>query len=174
MHTTHNNCWDAKNRYGLPDEVDFDYMAIAHIIEQQNQELAPESPLPPKDDNKKEAADPPTSQVVAPPKEKEGETKEKKVPQQQPAPSEQPSTLTGQLSSRIPKALRDLMEANGVDEWDIQNVVAAKGYFPPDVPIEKYDETKPGFIAGVLVGAWPQVYMVIKEMKEKDAIVFNQ
>lgn len=171
MHTTHHNCWDAKNRYGLPDEVDFDYAAIAHIIEPQKQEVPPKCPppvLPPAKADKKVEPDPPRPPVAVPSEKREEVSKEKEA-----APPELPPALTGQLSSRIPKALRDLMEANGVDEWDIQNVVAAKGYFPPDVPIEKYDETKPGFIAGVLVGAWPQVYAVIKEMKEKDAIVFN-
>ncbi len=33
MHTTHHSCWDAKNRYGLPDEVPFEYDSIRHIIE---------------------------------------------------------------------------------------------------------------------------------------------
>ena len=33
MYTSHNPCWDAKNRYGLPDEVPFSYESIRHIIE---------------------------------------------------------------------------------------------------------------------------------------------
>ena len=33
MYTSHHPCWDAKNRYGLPEEVAFDYQSIAHIIE---------------------------------------------------------------------------------------------------------------------------------------------
>lgn len=70
----------------------------------------------------------------------------------------------------IPKALRDLMEANHVDEWDIQNVVAARGYYPADVKIKDYDKD---FIDGCLVGAWQQVYGMIREMKEKQEIPFN-
>ena len=34
MYTSHHPCWDAKNRYGLPDETDFDYGVIQNIIEQ--------------------------------------------------------------------------------------------------------------------------------------------
>lgn len=71
---------------------------------------------------------------------------------------------------RIPKALRDLMQANGVDDWDIQNVVAARGYFPSDVEVWDYPTD---FIDGVLIGAWPQVLAMIKEMKEKEEIPFN-
>ena len=74
------------------------------------------------------------------------------------------------VDERIPKALRDLMIANGVDEWDIQNVVAARGYFPADMVVADYPAD---FVSGVLVGAWPQVYAMIKEMKEKDSLVFN-
>lgn len=33
MYATHHPCWDAKNRFGLPDKMDFTYDAIRHIIE---------------------------------------------------------------------------------------------------------------------------------------------
>ena len=33
MYTTHNPCWDAKNRYGLDDCLDFDYEEIRKVIE---------------------------------------------------------------------------------------------------------------------------------------------
>ena len=32
MYTSHHPCWDAKNRYGLPEECEFDYSVIAGII----------------------------------------------------------------------------------------------------------------------------------------------
>lgn len=72
--------------------------------------------------------------------------------------------------SRIPKALRDLMIANKVTEWDIQDVVQAKGYFPSNMNIWDYD---PDFIDGCLVGAWDEVYSAVKEMWEKEEIPFN-
>lgn len=34
MYTTHHPAWDAKNRYGLDDCIDFDYSAIKNIIEE--------------------------------------------------------------------------------------------------------------------------------------------
>ena len=34
MYTSHHPCWDAKNRHGLPPEIDMSYQAIAHIFEQ--------------------------------------------------------------------------------------------------------------------------------------------
>lgn len=33
MYTTHHACWDAKNRYGLPEEIPMDYEQIRHIFE---------------------------------------------------------------------------------------------------------------------------------------------
>ena len=62
------------------------------------------------------------------------------------------------------------MIANQIDEWDIQNVVAARGYFPSDMPVRDYPAD---FIAGVLIGAWDQVFSMIKDMKEQERIPFN-
>lgn len=39
MYTCHHPCWDAKNRYNLPDECELDYGVIAGIIEQTTQML---------------------------------------------------------------------------------------------------------------------------------------
>jgi len=36
MYTTHHPCWDAKNRHDLPDELPFEYAAIAHCIPVKN------------------------------------------------------------------------------------------------------------------------------------------
>lgn len=38
MYTTHNPCWDAKNRYGLDDCIAFDYEAIKAVIEDKKVE----------------------------------------------------------------------------------------------------------------------------------------
>ena len=51
-----------------------------------------------------------------------------------------------------------------------EKVVAARGYYPADVKIKDYDKD---FIDGCLIGAWQQVYGMIKEMKEKEVIPFN-
>ncbi len=33
MFTTHHPCWDAKNRFNLPEELSFDYKEISHLFE---------------------------------------------------------------------------------------------------------------------------------------------
>lgn len=172
MYTVHHPCWDAKNRYGLPEEMPFDYTGIAHIIEQSqmiqdatritnsNVQKTPadkpkEAQAPIIDINKQNAmeADMDTMEGQSATQE---ESKEKLFMDSNP--------------DNIPQALKDLMQANNVSEWDIQNVVSVKGYYPSDVPIEKYDT---GFIQGVLVGAWTQVYKMIEEAKKNMEVPFN-
>ena len=168
MYTTHHSCWDAKNRYGLPDEVPFEYDAIRHIVEEST------GPATPAKEERKAA--PSTSQTR---QEESGSTVSKSIQEppkeEKTAPpvdtkSEPMNPPDVKVDEKIPKALRDLMMHNQVDEWDIQNVVAARGYFPADMAVADYP---PDFISGVLVGAWDQVYPMIKEMKEKDSLVFN-
>lgn len=64
---------------------------------------------------------------------------------------------------QIPQALLDLMQANDVTEQEIRQAVADRGYYPVHTPIDKYD---PAFIDGVLVGAWPQVFDLIKDFRK--------
>ena len=46
LYTTHHPCWDAKNRFGLPDEVPFEYASIAACIPGTTPAPAPQ-PEPP-------------------------------------------------------------------------------------------------------------------------------
>lgn len=186
MYTTHHPCWDAKNRYGLAEELPFDYGEIAHIIKavgdtpaNRQEAVAIEPPVsesePPAIGEQKEESELPPfmsqetmrEEPAPPPRVPERD----RAPENAGKPDAAPAGgIPSSLPENIPKALRDLMEANGVDEWDIQNVVAARGYYPADTPIQAYD---PDFIEGVLVGAWEKVYRMIREMKETDAIPFN-
>lgn len=174
MYTTHHPCWDAKNRYGLPDEIPFDYVSIAHII--GNRPIEQKQAAPQTD----QKTEPPVSNQTPP--EENVAVEPKGEPLVQPkdnslAPEVQsasvlppPTIQSSTVNEKIPKALRDLMIENHVEEWDIQGVVAAKGYYPSDTPIENYDTS---FINGVLIGAWTQVYDAVLEMRKSEKIPFN-
>ena len=99
--------------------------------------------------------------------------KAKNVPQKTEPPHGQqvPKNSVFHVDERIPKALRDLMEDKLVSEEEIQTVVAGKGYYPQTTPILNYD---PDFISGVLVGAWPQVYEMIRKLREDYEIPFDE
>lgn len=169
MYTAHHPCWDAKNRYGLPEEMPFEYASIAHIIEgtmRPVQEPVQQSIVtPPVKSSPEPAEEAKTASPVVP--DTAGQQIDLPLCQTDEKVTEKPSTI---LDQGIPKALRDLMELNHVDEWDIQGVVAARGYFPADMPIRDYPED---FISGVLVGAWDQVYAMIQEAKKNEEIPFN-
>lgn len=165
MYTSHHACWDAKNRYELPEQVPFSFSSIAHVIESKSTE---QPKTEPKTTYQVEA--PKTSQSMSEPVQQTYTAGEQmNLPLNEPVKQEEQKSFPTQ-DPGIPKALRDLMEANHVDEWDIQNVVAARGYYPADVKIKDYDKD---FIDGCLVGAWQQVYGMIREMKEKQEIPFN-
>ena len=163
MYTSHHACWDAKNRYGLEEQVSFSYSSIAHIIDSKPAEQPKAEPKPEYKVEQPKAIQPePTSSQPI-------QGIQMNLPLEEPVKKEEQKPFPAQ-DPGIPKALRDLMEANHVDEWDIQNVVAARGYYPVDVKIKDYDKE---FIDGCLVGAWQQVYGMIKEAKEKEVIPFN-
>lgn len=165
LYTQHHPAWDAKNRHGLPEEMPFDYAGIAHIFNQaqpqptpqpQPQQTAPEpAPQAPAQEQTPTAEPAPQVQPQA-----------QETPQQ---PSQAPESLTQPAPERqpyqepnlaLPQALRDLMIQNQVTELEVQKAVAQKGYYPENTPVIMYD---PGFIDGVLIGAWDQVFSVIKD-----------
>lgn len=174
MYTCHHPCWDAKNRYNLPDECELDYGVIAGIIEQTTQML------PSGTEQKatvRETPPAPTPDPVLTGTEGNqmdlNDRKTKNVPQKTEPPHGQPVPKNSvfHVDERIPKALRDLMEDKLVSEEEIQTVVAGKGYYPQTTPILNYD---PDFISGVLVGAWPQVYEMIRKLREDYEIPFDE
>jgi hypothetical protein len=166
MYTTHHNCWDAKNRDGLAEELPFDYKEISHCIPGNDINvvttprvvaLGPESVTPP---------------VVAP------------TPAPAPAPLPSQSKVdpeTGEITetkpevvpvieedfSPLPRALADLMRMNSVSIKEVQKAVASRGYYPVNTPIENYDTD---FVNGVLIGAWTQVYKMITDNREDEKL----
>lgn len=154
MYTAHHSCWDAKNRYGLAEELPFEFRQIAHCIpsgstsliktETVKTEPVKTEPTAPVEEKKIEKPVP----TVEPPKQVEPE----------PAKTEVTNDLNG-----VPKALADLMDLNNVSQKDIQKAVADKGYYPADTPISNYDME---FVNGVLIAAWPQVFNLIKELNK--------
>ncbi|WP_342419228.1 ATP-binding protein [Paenibacillus sp. FSL H8-0168] len=160
VYATHHPAWDAKNRQGLPDEFPLDYSHIAHIFNGTVQPVANPAPAP------VPAATPaPAAVQTAPPM---VETTSHQPQQPQPEQTQQPKNESApdsqQLNPNIPRSLRDLMVQHQVTENEIQLVVFQRNYYPVDTPITNYD---PDFVEGVLVGAWPQVYGMIQDIRNK-------
>lgn len=115
MYTLHHPCWDAKNRHGLPEEMDFSYAGIAHIfndVAPVNNAPVPQNPIP-----QPPKAEPVTQPVPQP-------TQIEKVPEHVPLSTLQiQNDKSVNIPEGIPKALADLMRANGVDESEIRQAV---------------------------------------------------
>lgn len=159
MYTSHHPCWDAKNRYNLPEECDLNYEVIRHIIEIPGQK-APQTVAPPKEEK-----------TVVPEFMNVPEDANEEVEFHTETEKKTQVPELFKVPESIPFALRDLMETNLVSEEEIQTVVANKGYFPKDTPIQNYPEA---FINGVLVGAWNQVYQCIMQLRDNYDIPFNK
>jgi hypothetical protein len=154
MYTTHDPCWDAKNRFGLAQELPFDFAQIAHIFGQ----TVPVSNM----------QQPTTSANSAP--------VQQTTPPEPPKPAPvsdtsldigcldefQPIESVG-ITDGIPPALADLMRQNNVSEDEIRLAVSMRGYFPDDMPITAYP---PDFVQGVLIGAWAQVFGMIQDNRK--------
>ncbi|WP_313627460.1 ATP-binding protein [Enterococcus italicus] len=157
IYTSHHPAWDAKNRFGLPDEVDMAYANIASIF---NANLNP-------------VQQPVTHQQAEPPINNWQENSVPNVPQTSteilPEPMKQ-AELAPDFGrdaidySGISQNLVDLMKVNNVIPAEIMLATESKGYYPAGTPIANYDQ---GYVDGVLVAAWPQVFNMIKEIRNQ-------
>ena len=142
MYTAHHACWDAKNRFALPEELPFDYTAIAACIE--GSAPAPQQPQPapaaatwaPGGDVMVEDAAP-------------AETPQQQVARQQDAAKERIEKEL--IAEQVPEKLRALLVANGIDSAMLRHAVHQRGCYPEDTPIANYD---PQFVTGSLVASW--------------------
>ena len=108
MYTSHHPCWDAKNRHGLPAEMEMDFAGIAHLVKK------PVRPVSNPDDAQKKAV----------------------------------------------AQLRTLITESGISEKDLQKVVATKGHYSADTPIDNYSEK---FITGWCLKYFGQIINMVTE-----------
>lgn len=147
MYTTHNPCWDAKNRDHLPNELPFDFEQIKCIIpDAVNLQTKVKNTA----QNEVQAIDKLNSM-------EDHDDFEEIIDNDM---STQKTSKILNSSDPTIQQLYDLMNLNHVTIDELQQVVADKGYYPKETPIENYDKD---FIAGCLVAAWDQVYELIKE-----------
>lgn len=175
LYTTHHPCWDAKNRFGLAEELPLDYGAIAAVIPgaglpapapAERPILVEDEPANPthrqvQPTTPKPSASP--SAATAAPAQTSTAKPTNTAPAPDPAAAEARYRAGLEAALRaagIPDNLRALMVANKVEEADIRKAVAQKGYFPEDMPIRNYPQD---FVDGCLVGAWDAVYEMVKD-----------
>lgn len=149
IHTTHHPAWDAKNRYGLPDELPLDYSAIAHVIPDMNQAATVTQSTPkeePKTDNSGfEVNDNPPSK------------RDQKIVN---------DSINSIPPEYLPKAITDLMSANGVTEDELKGVAAIRGHFPINTDFSVISKESPDYFTGGLVPNWDGVLQIVRSIRD--------
>lgn len=111
LYAAHHACWDAKNRSGLPDEMPFDFDAIAHLF-------APsQAPAQPKPEPKPEPAPAPAPEP----------------------PKPEPKADDAAAWEGIPEVLAALLRRDGVTPFELRAFVAAEGFYPMSAAFTAYD-----------------------------------
>ena len=198
MYTSHHPCWDAKNRFGLPEEAEMDYGVIRHVIEGGGTSAPAPQPVPapvpaPAPDpaptyqmrenqqidmvdyghiqagEKVETTKAPAP-VTAPPADEDPGQKAKSAPEKKERKAEDLVSMFLSDPDKLPKNLKDLMNNDTIGEWEIQQAVYAKGYYPADTLIQDMD---PEFVNGWIIGFWPKVKELIQQIRENQAVPFN-
>jgi GTPase SAR1 family protein len=111
IYTTHHNCWDAKNRFGLDDRIPMEFESISSVI----------------------------GGDIEKPKQKW-------------------------------QILEEKMNADGVDEFDLQNLVGLRGWALSTDEISSYSSELLDF----LLGDWEKVKVKIAEIKGKEEVPFKE
>ena len=146
MYTSHHPCWDAKNRFGLPEECPFDYSVIAPIVEQSAQVPAQPKPNP--------TPKPPVAPIPDP------------VPKQQKQPAVPPTPAPAPSAHQ---ALLDLIQVSGVTEAEVETVVDRKKCLPAGTKLAGYPEE----FVKLLVTQWPGILAEIQRDRQQTAPAFD-
>ena len=157
MYATHTASWDAKNRFGLPDEMPFDFGQIAHLFnkvetvmakpQQTMEDVLNTAPVDLHMDKPAEVTISDTLPAAANAK------KGKKTS----PPPERPESMKHDdpEKDRLLSDVWERMAKNAIlDPMVIQAVCAERGYYDAAVPIRDYDMD---FIEGCLIEAWDTV-----------------
>lgn len=167
LYTAHHPCWDAKNRCGLPEELELSYRAIAPCIEGA---LTPKKSTVQHESSAivgaggEEGKAPAAVEIMPFDDPPSGFSEPAADPIEQKAPPAGDPEL-----SAVPAALRALMDSAGVSLAEVKAAVASRGYWPADTPFDRYD---PGFVQGVLIGAWEQVLAMILSLRAQQQVPF--
>jgi hypothetical protein len=168
MFAAHHPCWDAKNRHGLADESPFDFAQIAkHIPARSEVRIEAKGADPSSAAQVKAISEQVQKAVTAtgtrPDPAVDHEALEREAIDNPAVTAPQPTgtRIPFDFPQGFPVKLMELMQSAGVTSQQIQQVVAKRGYYPVETPIDRYDEA---FIDGVLVAAWPKVLDMIKAL----------
>ena len=196
MYMTHHACWDAKNRFGWPEEAEFDYSVVRGVIEGGTS--APVQTTAPIAQPVQTTAQTPSAEArqenpsaLARAVERAAATPAQPTPQQTPneaaeGPQEAAQGGAGNASAKaadagqaagvadaqyagLPDALVRMMQEAGVTPNEVRYVIAQKGIYPANTPwavICGNEQFMQGWLMHPQV--WPKVVEMAKQIREDD------
>lgn len=189
MYTTHMPCWDAKNRFGLPEEMEFDYEGIRAVIEGATSSVALRAPASPEGEARNDgdgAEGRPLTKGSGLARRVEEIARGAEKPQEaaqtplEAAATNSPSAAedTAQAPNDaefagIPGALARMMREAGVYPGEVKAVIAQKGIYPIATPWNVIVENEQ-FMQGWLLHpqVWPKVVEMAKEIRAGEEVPF--
>lgn len=170
MYTAHNACYDAKNRFGLPEEAEFSYEVIRGVIEggiagaggASRTSSDPAKAGPPSPEGKAlEAPKQENPSALARAVEQAAQTANafaNREPLPQPSAPVASAADVGAQYAGLPPALARMMQEAGVTPDEVRYVIAQKGIYPADTPWAVIVQNKQ-FMEGWLLHpqVWPKV-----------------
>ena len=190
MYTAHHSCWDAKNRFGLPEEAEFSYEVVRGVIEggttssggtekTTSSVTADAVPPSPKGEGKENPSA--LARAVERAAAEKGTTSPDPAkagppsPEPQAAPAGEGKATTNAANDAqftgLPDALVRMMQEAGVTPNEVRYVIAQKGIYPANTPWAVIVENQQ-FMQGWLMH--PQVWPKVVEMavSSRDEVPF--
>lgn len=167
MYTAHHSCWDAKNRFGLPEEAEFSYEVVRGVIEGNrsapvaaSKAAAPASPSALARKVEEASRPKPAPQTEAP------------APQPEPKLPDAPAASAADVGAEyagLPPTLARLMQEAQVLPDEVRYVIAQKGIYPADTPWSVICADA-NFMQGWLLHpqVWPQVVNAARLNRDGD------
>lgn len=187
MYTTHHSCWDAKNRFGLPEEAEFSYEVMRGVIEGvgavTNRAAATSSVSAggvatfPRGEGKENPSA--LARAVERAAAEKGTTSPDPAkagvpsPEPQAAPTGEGKATASAANdaqfSGLPDALVQMMKDADVTPNDVRYVIAKKGYYPANTPwtvICGNEQFMQGWLMHPQV--WPKVVEMAKALRDEE------
>ena len=198
MYTAHNACYDAKNRFGLPEEMDFGYDGIREVIEGAGttprtstatpHPSATPTPSPQGEgkgngkgngdglDGSAQTAREPTEtaqEAAGAPQTPLESAATNSPPDGQTPPGAASAADAGPEYAGLPAPVARMMHEAQVMPDEVRHVIAQKGIYPANTPWSTICENEQ-FVKGWLMhpNVWPKVVNAVKENRETEEVPF--
>lgn len=162
VYTTHNPVWDAKNRFGLPDELPFDFDSISvvipgsddyieHVSNAEETTVSNLDVLKAKIDAFTDESEPEKPKKTG---RLEGGDSKARAAARKKKQAQEDGGNPYTPDEELPFELAELMKRDGISAEQIEKVVASRGKMPADVKLKDYPEN---IIKNFVIKFWANI-----------------